>query len=93
MSKQEKKMPRIYDLLNAETKSKFLCRPYTKQRKKNLQKISFLRKSGSGRSNKKRKEGLLTAIATVIKKDPITSIRKHANELKVHGKIMRAAIK
>ena len=33
MSEQEKKWQRIYDLLNAETKPKFLCLPYTKQRK------------------------------------------------------------
>ena len=33
MSEQEKKRQRIYDLLNAETKPKFLCLPYTKQRK------------------------------------------------------------
>ena len=28
-----------------------------------------------------------------IKKDPTTSIRKHANELKVHEKTVRTAIK
>ena len=33
MSKQEKKQQRIYDLLNAKSKPKFLCLPYTKQRK------------------------------------------------------------
>ncbi len=42
---------------------------------------------------KKRKEGFLTAFATVIKKGPTTSIRKHANELKVHQKTVRTAIK
>ena len=48
----------------------------------------------SGRLKKKRKEGFLTALATVIKKkDPTTSIRKHANELKVHEKTIRTAIK
>ena len=40
MSEQEKKRQRVYDLLNAETKPKFLCLPYTKQRKK-LQGKSF----------------------------------------------------
>ena len=35
---------------------------------------------------KKQKEGFLTALATTIKKDPITSIRKYANELEVHEK-------
>ena len=34
MSELEKKQQRIYDLLNAETKSKFLCLPNTLQRKK-----------------------------------------------------------
>ena len=44
MSEQEKKRQGIYDLLNAETKPNFLCLSYTKQRKKNLLKKSFLRK-------------------------------------------------
>ena len=30
--KKKKKQQRIYDLLKAETKPKFLCLPYTKQR-------------------------------------------------------------
>ena len=33
MSEQEKKQQRIYDLVNAESKPKILCRPNTKQRK------------------------------------------------------------
>ena len=33
MSEQEKKQQRIYDLLDAETKPKFLCLLNTKQRK------------------------------------------------------------
>ena len=36
MSEQEKKWQRIYDFINAKTKPKFLCLPYTKQRKKNF---------------------------------------------------------
>ena len=55
MSEQEKKRQRIYDLLNAETKPKFVCPPYTKHRKK-LQKKSFLRKRVCGGLNKRRKE-------------------------------------
>ena len=43
--------------------------------------------------NKKIKEGFLIALATVIKKDPATSIRKNAYELKVHKKTVRTAIK
>ena len=34
-----------------------------------------------------------TALTTVIKKDPTTSIRKHAYELKVHKKTMRTGVK
>ena len=41
---------------------------------------SFLTRSGSGGLSTKRKEGILTALATVIKKDPSMSIRKQANE-------------
>ena len=46
---------------------------------------------GSGGLNKKRKEDFLTN--TAIKKDPISLMRKHPNELKVHEKIVRTAIK
>ena len=42
---------------------------------------------------KKRKEGFLTAPATAIKKVPITSLRKHANELKAHEKTVRSTIR
>ena len=42
---------------------------------------------------KKRKESFLTALATMIKKDPTTSIRKRANELKVREKTVRTTIK
>ena len=49
---------------------------------------------GEWRSEKKtRKEGFLTAPATAIKKDPTISIRKQANELKIHQKTVRTAIK
>ena len=34
MSEQEKKQQRIYDLLNTETKPKFICLLFTKQKKK-----------------------------------------------------------
>ena len=91
MSEQGKKRQRIYDLLNAETKPKFLCLSFTKRRKK-LQKKSVLRKRRSGGLNKKRKEGFLTALTMAIKKDPTTSTRKHTNELKVHEKTVRTAV-
>ena len=42
--------------------------------------------------NKKQK-GFLTSLATAIKKEPTTSIRKHTKELKVHEKTVRTAIK
>ena len=69
---------------NQTTNLKFLCLLYTKQ-------IIFftdkeiLRKSGNGGINlkKKRKKGFLTALATAIKKDLRTSIRKYDNELKI----------
>ena len=35
---------------------------------------------------KKWKEGFLTALVTAFKKDPLMSIRKDANELKVYEK-------
>ena len=41
MSEQEKKRQRIYYLLYAETKSKFLCLLYMKQRKKFYRKRVF----------------------------------------------------
>ena len=42
---------------------------------------------------KKRKEGFLTSLAIAIKKDPTASIRKLANELKVHEKTVKTGIK
>ena len=63
MSEQEKKRQRIYDLLNAETKLKFLCLLYTKQKKKK----NFPKKRESW-IEQKRKIGFLTALARVIKK-------------------------
>ena len=45
-----------------------------------------------GELNNKRKNVFL-ALATVIKKHPTMSIRKHANELQVHKKTVRSAIK
>ena len=53
----------------------------------------FKEKKGSGGLNKKRKEGFLIALVTAIKKDPTSSIIKHVNELKVHEKTVRTAIK
>ena len=92
MSEQEKKRQRIYDLLNIETKTKFLLSTVYKAKKKFLQKKSFSRKMGSGGLNKKWKEGFLTALTTAIKKDPTTPIRKHTNELKVYEKTVRTTI-
>ena len=42
---------------------------------------------------KKKMKRFLTAVATVIKKDSTTSLRKHANELKVHKKTLRTEVK
>ena len=68
---QENRLQRIYGLLNAETKSKFICLQYTKQRFFFLQKKRFLWKWMCGGLNKKRKEGFLTAFATVIMKSSL----------------------
>ena len=77
MSGQEKKRQRIYDLLNTATKPKFLGLPYTKQMNPFfLQKKSFLRKRESEGLNKKQKEGFLTALAPMIKKDPYNVNKK-----------------
>ena len=70
-------------MLNAETKPNFFF--YIEK--------ELLKKSGRGGLNKKRKEGFLTALARMIKKDPTTSIRKHANKLEVHEKTVRTVIK
>ena len=70
---------------------KYFCLPYTKQRK--LFSFFYRKRAFKEGLNKKRKEGFLTALTSVIKKDPTTSIRKHANELKVHEKTVRTAIK
>ena len=93
MSEQIKKRQRIYDFLKAEFKATFLCLLYTKQRNFFLQKKSFLRKIWSRVLGKKLIEGFLASLSTAIKRDPTTSKRKHANELKVHEKSVRTAIK
>ena len=54
MSDQEKKQQRIYDLLNAERKSKCLCLQETKQRRKKIsQKKSFGKQKGKVRIEQK----------------------------------------
>ena len=53
----------------------------------------FKEKGEGGGLNKKQKQGFLTALTAMIKKDPIKSIRKSANELKVHKKTVRTPIK
>ena len=76
----------MYDFLNAETKPKYLCLPYTNQRK-NFTEKELLKEKEESMIEQKTKEGFLTALATAIKKDPTTSIRKHANELKSMRKL------
>ena len=91
MSEQEKRRQNIYDLLIVETKPTDLVYPIQSKEFFLLNK-SFLREDRWGLNNQ-RKEGLLTAFATAIKKDPTTSLRKHANELEVDEKTVRTAIK
>ena len=45
------------------------------------------------KKKKKKKRRLLIILATVINKDLKTSIRKHANELRVYEKTVRASTK
>ena len=66
---------------------------HLQSKEKFYRKKSFSRGSGSRGLNQKRKEGFSTALATVIKKDPTTLIRKYANESVVHEKIVKIAIK
>ena len=60
---------------------------YRIQSKENFftEKELFKEKKSEG-LNKKQKEGFLTALAMVIRKDPTILIRKHANEVKVYKK-------
>ena len=44
-------------------------------------------------TEQKTKEGFLTPLEMAMKKEPITSMRKDPNELKVHKNIVRTAIK
>ena len=44
MREQETKFQKINDLLNAETKPKFLCLPYTKQKQNYRKRAFFLEK-------------------------------------------------
>ena len=55
MGEQEKKHQRIYDLLNAETKLKFLHLPYTEQRNFFLRKKEFFNENGEWRTEEKTK--------------------------------------
>ena len=56
MSEQEKKRQGIYDLLYAESKPNFVLTIVYKAKLKKGQKKIFLRKSGKGGWNKKKKE-------------------------------------
>ena len=85
MSKIEKKQQRIYDLLNVKTKPVSLSTIY-KAKKKIFTEKELLKEKGERKIEQKRKEDFLNALIQEIKKDSTTSIRKHANELKVHKK-------
>ena len=60
---------------------------------KDVRKKAFKEKVGAEDWTKNRKVGFLTALSTAMKKNPTTSIRKLANELKVHQKTVKTAIK
>ena len=94
VSKQRNDKESMTCLTPKPSQSFFAYRIQSKQKKKkNLQIKSFLRKRWNGGLNEKRKEGFLTALATTINKDPTALIRKDDNELKVHEKTVRPAIK
>ena len=60
---------------------------YRIQSKEKLLTEKELFKEKVDQEDKKRKEGFLIAVATAIKKDPTSTIRKHSNELKIYEKI------
>ena len=62
MSEQEKKQQRIYDLLNAKTKLKFLCQIHTKERNFFFffTEKELFKEKGEWRIEQKWKEGFLT---------------------------------
>ena len=64
----------------------------TKEKKLFTEKELF-KENGERRIKQKEKEGSLTGLVMAIRKDPTTSIGKHVNELKVHKKNVRTAIK
>ena len=79
-------------MLNAELSESFFVN-YIQTKEIKITVKNILRKRGSGRLNQKRKERFLTALSTVIKKGPTTSIRKHSNEFKVNEITVKTAIK
>ena len=81
-----------YDQTNRNPK--FLWLPYTKQAFLFTDKELLRKREGGGlKKSKQNERRLLTPLATVIKKGPTTSIRKHDNGVKVHEKTMRISIK
>ena len=67
---------------------------YHKEDKENFfTKKELFKEKGKWRIKQKKKEGFLTAFTTAIKKESAMSMRKHANELKVHAKTVRTTIK
>ena len=67
------------------TQSKFLFLPYTKQGKIFFKEKELFKEKGELNPTKKKKEGLLIALDTAIKKDSTTSMRRHVNELTRNG--------
>ena len=92
MREQVKKRRTFYDFLNSETKPKFfLSTLYKGKNHRNffLKKKDLFKEKWEWRIEQKMNRMLfLTALAAAIKKDPTTSTIKHANELKVHKKIV-----
>ena len=67
-NEQKEKRKGFYDLLNAETKTKFICLSY--KRKDNFTEKVLFEEKGTGRIKQKPKEGFLPTLATGIKMNP-----------------------
>ena len=81
------------DLLNAKTKQNIFGCPNRKQRISFKKMELFKKKKGGLRIDQKTQRRLFNWLSWSDEKETTTSIRKHANELKVHEKTGRRTIK
>ena len=90
--RKKKKRQRIYYLICAETKPNFLCLPYTQQKIFFFTEKDLYKEKEEWRTEQKTERRLFNCTHNGDK-DPTMSIKKHANELKVHEKTVRTAVK